>query len=155
MTTDEPLDRADRALMNSLQADADQSLQEVADACGLSTATAHRRIKRLKAKGYISRTVALADPKRSAAPQTAITEVKMGHLGEPARAAFRKAVAETPEVVQCWGVTGEIDYVLVLQLRDVAHYEEVVNGLLNATGVSTFRSYFVLRRVKFETALPF
>lgn len=154
-----PLDAADLRLLDLLQQDATLSNQALADAAHLSTATCHRRVKRLRDEGWIERQVAIvsADKLREAQGQglQALVEVTLDIQTEEAMAGFEAHAVNDPNVQQCWRVSPGPDFMLVLAVGDMAGYQQVAARLFTgALGVRNVRAFFAVKRAKFDTALP-
>lgn len=153
------LDRIDRRLLDLLQTDAKLSNQELAAQVGLSPSPCLRRVKRLEESGLIRQYVALLDGAKLGLGLTAYATVRMDkHSDSPKRSAmrsFRDVVQGWNEVVACYAMTGEMDYLLRVQTVDLDHYSRfVMDKLLRHPSVLDVRSSFMLERIKDTTALP-
>jgi Lrp/AsnC family leucine-responsive transcriptional regulator len=153
------LDASDLRLLDLLQRDATLSNQALAEAAHLSPATCHRRIKRLREEGWIERQVAIvsADKLRQArAPGLqALVEVSLDIQADEAMALFEARAVADAAVQQCWRVSPGPDFMLVLAVVDMDDYQRVAARLFTATlGVRNVRTFFAVKRAKFETALP-
>ncbi len=153
------LDASDLRLLDLLQRDASLSNQALAEAAHLSPATCHRRIKRLRGEGWIERQVAIvsADKLRQArAPGLqALVEVSLDIQADEAMALFEARAVADAAVQQCWRVSPGPDFMLVLAVVDMDDYQRVAARLFSATlGVRNVRTFFAVKRAKFETALP-
>ena len=153
------LDAADLRLLALLQHDATLSVQALADAAGLSAATCHRRLKRLRDEGWIERQVAIvsADKLRQAmgAGLQAVVEVTLEVQTEEALARFEAHAVQDGAVQQCWRVSPGPDFMLVLTVGDMPGYQAAALRLFSAAqGVRNVRAFFAIRRAKFGTALP-
>ena len=149
-----PLDSVDSRILDQLQRDASLSNQDLAAQVHVSPATCLRRVKRLVDSGVIERRVAILSPERLGAGLTAITEITLDRQGAEHLAAFEaRAVAER-NVQQCYRVSPGPDFVLVLQVADMAAYHELVQRLFTQdVNVRNVKSFFSVRRAKFEPAL--
>jgi len=152
-----PLDEVDHRLLTLLQDDASRSNQALAEAAHVSPATALRRLRRLVEHGVIERQVAIVSPQAFGSGLTAIVEVTLDRQAAEALAAFEaRAVAEDP-VRQCHRVSPGPDFILTIQLGDVAAYRVLVQRLFTAdANVRNIKAFFSVHRAKFETriALP-
>ncbi len=153
------LDRIDRRILELLQADARLTNQEIAERVNLSPSPCLRRIRRLEAEGVIQRYVALVDPARIGLGLLAYVNVRLDkhpvRAGNSALEGFRAAVQSWPEVVACYALTGEMDYLLRVQVEDLDHFSRfVLDTLLKHPSVLDVRSSFALDRIKETTALP-
>ena len=146
-----PLDEVDHRLLSLLQDDASRSNQALAEAAHVSPATALRRVRRLVDAGVIERQVAILAPQVFGTGLTAIVEVTLDRQGVEHLDAFEaRAVAEAP-VQQCYRVTPGPDLVLVVWVRDMSHYNALVQRLFTEdANVRNVKSYFATRRAKFE-----
>lgn len=143
------LDRFDRAILRILQRDNKTPQRRIGEAVNLSAAAVQRRIAAMERAGVIQRNVAIVDTHAAAMTITSIVEVQMvnEHLqtADAARALFRA----TPEVQQCYYVTGGISFVLVIVAPDMPSYEALTRRLFNENdAVASFRSLIALDRVK-------
>lgn len=155
----EPLDPVDRRLLALLQDDADRTHQALADALGVSTATCHRRVQRLKQAGLIERQVAVLSPSRLKAvgvPQLqAIVEVTLDVQTVESLDAFETLAAAQAEVQQVYRVSPGPDFVLVVCVADMDGYQAFARRLLSGEAhVRNVRSYFVTGRAKARLNLP-
>jgi len=149
------MDSQDIEILRLLQNDATLTHQALADATGLSPATAWRRVQSLEAAGILSGRVALVDPKRAGLATTVMTEVTLtGHSREN-RDGFEQLVARSAEILECYAVSGSHDYRLLIRVRDIEAYEHfLMEVLLAHPAVASAVTAFVLRQIKYTTALP-
>ena len=153
----DPLDATDLRLLDALQVDASRTNQALAAAVGLSPATCLRRVKRLVDAGIIERRVAHLSPDKLGHGLTAIVEVTLDRQSAEALAAFEARAVAEPAVQQCHRVSPGPDFVLLIQLADMAAYHALVQRLFTAdANVRNVKSFFSVHRAKFETriALP-
>jgi len=149
------LDSTDRRLLEILQRDASLSNQDLAAAAHTSPATCLRRVKRLLDTGVIESRVAILSPQRIGAGLTAIAEVTLDRQGAEHLAAFEQRAVQEPAVQQCHRVSPGPDFVLILQVADMAAWGALVDRLFTQdANVRNVKSYFSVRRAKFETKLP-
>ena len=153
------LDRIDRRILELLQHDAKLSNQDIAQKVGLSPSPCLRRTRRLEEAGLIRQYVAILDAAKLGLGLTAYATVRMDkHSDAPKRApmqSFRDVVQEWREVVACYAMTGEMDYLLRVQTVDLEHYSRfVMDKLLRHPSVLDVKSSFTLERIKDTTALP-
>ena len=145
-------DATDIRLLDLLQTDAALSNQELAERAHTSPATALRRVRRLLEGGVIERRVALLDPHAVGAGLTALVEVTLDRQGAEHLDAFEQRAVAQPNVQQCWRVSPGPDFVLVLQVADMAAYHALVQQLFTQdANVRNVKSYFSVKRAKFET----
>jgi len=145
------LDDIDLRLLDLLQADASRTNQALAEAAGVSAATALRRVKRLVETGVIERQVALLAPRLANLGLTAIAEVSLDRQGAELLDAFEaRAIAEAA-VQQCYRVSPGPDFVLVAWVPDMAAWSALVQRLFTQdANVRNVKSYFSTKRAKFE-----
>jgi Lrp/AsnC family transcriptional regulator, leucine-responsive regulatory protein len=159
METESQLDAVDRRILQVLQAQGRSTFDELASAVGLSASAVLRRVKRLEEAGVIVGYVALVAPERVGLGLTAYINVRLvKHADVGKRSpmdAFTAAVQAWPEVVECAALTGEMDYLLRVLVRDMAHYSRfIMDSLLKHPSVQDCKSSFVLHRWKSTTAVP-
>ena len=154
-----PLDKIDRQILRTLQADGRATYDQIAEQVSLSPSTVLRRVKRLEESGVIDRYVALVKPESVGLGLTAYINVRLeknteSHKRNPMDL-FRASVQSWPEVVECAALTGEMDYLLRLLVRDMAHYSTfIMDTLLKPPSVQDCKTSFVMDRVKSTTAVP-
>lgn len=146
------LDATDLRLLEILQQDASLSNQALAERVHVSPATCLRRVKRLEGEGIIERRVAILSPEKLGAGLTAILEVTLDEQATEKLQAFEARVGREPAVQQCYRVSSGPDFILILQVRDMANYHDCANRLLNAdANVRNVRSFFSIHRSRFST----
>ena len=149
------LDRIDRQLLELLQADGRLSNIELADRVSLSPSPCLRRVRALEESGVIRKYVALLDPGRVGLGLLAFVNVKLEKRGSMPVADFARAVQTWSEVVACYSMTGDTDYLLRVHVEYLEHYSRfVMNKVLKHPAVIDVKSNFVLERIKDTTALP-
>lgn len=149
------LDATDLRILEQLQRDASLTNQALAAAVHTSAATCLRRVKRLEDTGVIERRIALLSPAKLGAGLSAIIEVTLDRQGAEHLAAFEaRAVAEAP-VQQCYRVSPGPDFIVVVQLPDMAAYHDFVQRLFTQdANVRNVKTFFSVHRAKFEPAIP-
>ena len=149
------LDRTDRRILEQLQADGRLSNQELAERVLLSPSPCLRRVRALERSGVIQRYAAMLDPLRVGLELLAYVSVKLEKRGKMPVDQFTRAVQSWPEVIACFSMTGDMDYLMRVQVEDLEHYSRfVMDKLLKQPGVIDIRTNFVLERVKETTVLP-
>jgi len=149
------LDRIDLSILDHLQREGRATTVELSEAVGLSPSPCHRRQKLLEDAGIISRYVALLDPDRVGLPVSVFVSVELLGQTQEHLNAFEAAVAGCSEVMECYVMTGESDYLLRVVAPDLAAYEEFLRTrLTRMPGVRGVRSAFALKRVIYRTNLP-
>lgn len=148
------IDDIDRRILSALQHDATLSIQDIADAVGLSSNPCWRRIKRLEEEGIIARRVALVDPKRVGLSATVFVIIRTTRHDKDWLASFAAGVNKLPEIVECHRMSGEMDYLLKVMVRDIDHYDRVYQRLIDLVpGLGDVSSAFSMEALKHTTAI--
>ncbi len=157
METNESPDGMDRRILQALQANGRATYDELAAGVGLSASATLRRVKRLEEAGVIAGYVALVTPEKVGLALTAYINVRLAKHS-PQRSpvdAFAAAVQAWPEVVECAALTGDMDYLLRVLVRDMAHCSSfIMDSLLKHPSVQDCKTSFMMRRLKGTTAVP-
>ncbi|BBB64421.1 AsnC family transcriptional regulator [Undibacterium sp. YM2] len=154
MLTINELDELDKRILQQLQKDASLTNHELALRVHASAPTCLRRVKRLTDEGIISRQVALLDAGKLGAGLTAIVEITLDHQATEKLVEFEQLVAQEGAVQQCYRVSQGPDFVLVIQVADMAAYHALAHRLFAThANVRNVRSFFSILRSKFETAI--
>ena len=149
------LDEIDRRILRALQENARVSNVELAELVGVSPSPCWRRVRDLEQKGVISRYVTLLDPGSIGLPVSVVIQVSLERQVEAALETFESAVAEWPEVMECYLMTGDADYMLRVVVADLDAYQRfLLDHLTRVPGVASIKSSFALKQVKYRTALP-
>ncbi len=150
------VDLIDSRLLDILQKDNRVSVGELCDTVGLTPATCHRRLKRLRESGLIVREAALVDPKYTARPLTVIIELTLDTLGGAGRVTFEKKLAGMAELSMVWAVSGEADFIAIGHFRDIEHYRQFsIDELLGGAIVKRQKSSLAVDQLRFDLALDF
>lgn len=155
------LDKTDRKILALLQENGRLSNLEIAERVNLSPSPCLRRIRRLEEAGVIRGYVALLDSAKIGLGLLAYVNVRLEKRSStepratPPAEQFRAAVAAWPEVVGCYAMTGDMDYLLRVHVQDMEHFSRFVQAqLLHHPAVVDVKTSFVLERFKETTALP-
>lgn len=149
------LDAKDWKILDQLQQDARISNVDLARAVNLSPSPCLARVRDLEARAVISRYVTLLDPIKVGLTVSVFIQVRLERQVEPALEKFERAVLERPEVMECYLMTGDSDYLLRVVVPDVPALERfIVDVLSRIPGVGNLKSSFALKQVKYQTALP-
>ncbi len=157
MQTVVDLDAIDRRILQFLQAQGRITYDELAAGISLSPSATLRRVKRLEEAGVVTGYVALVSPERVGLGLTAYINVRLAKHNDQRSPidAFAAAVQAWPEVVECAALTGEMDYLLRVLVRDMEHYSHfLMDSLLRHPAVQDCKTSFMLRRLKGTTAVP-
>lgn len=149
------MDNFDLQILRELQADAAISMQELGERVGLSHTPCWRRVKKLEDAGVIRSRVTLLDPERLQLSVNVFVQVSLGVQEEAALNQFEEAVQSIPEIVECYTISGDRDFMLRIVVEDVSAYERLLKStLVHLPEVSNMSSTFALRQVKYTTELP-
>jgi len=130
-------------------------LSDLADAVGLSASQISRRLARLEQEGVVERYAALLRPEAVGLSVQAFTAVSLERHAEGIVQGFEQTVLACPEILECWSVTGEADFVLRIVAPDLKAFADFLSQrLLRVPGMRSVRSSIVLHRIKQTTALP-
>lgn len=151
----QPLDKLDHKILQILQADNTTSQRDIGDAIGLSAPAVQRRITRLRETGVIKQDISIIDPEYLGSPIIIVVQVEMETdkvtIINEAKERFRK----TPQVQQCYYVTGEVDFILIIMVFTMKEYEALTHVLFfNNPGVKRFKSSINMDIVKYGLAFP-
>ena len=143
------------SILKVIQESADLTLEQLADKASVSHSTLWRRLKELEQEGVIRNRVTLVDPDMVGIRVCAFVYVNITSHSSKHRNAFERLVATTPEIMQCFSITGPSDYILNIRVKDIAAYEALLmDTILAHPSVSSASSTIALREHKFTTALP-
>jgi Lrp/AsnC family transcriptional regulator len=149
------LDGTDRRIIRELQRDAGLSHAALAERVGASAASVWRRVRNLEKMGVLGKAVRLADPKFLDRSVNVLCQVRMTRQTISARTDFEEFIQSREEIVECYSMSGEWDYLLRISVRDVADYDRfVMRGVLAHPSVAHAASNFALRQVKYTTEIP-
>lgn len=147
------LDDIDKRIVAVLQAEGRMPMVDLADRVGLSATPCQRRVKRLEEEGVIDRYAALVSPPAVGLALQALVQVTLDDHSEKTVAAFESAIRARPEVVACYAVTGDMDFLLHVLAPDLACFSEfAMKALLRMPGVRGTRSSFIMQEVKSDLA---
>ena len=149
------LDAIDIRILARLQADGRITNQQLADAVGLSPSPCLRRVRQLEESGIIQGYVGLVDPAAVGLGVTAFVRIRLEQQDDTRLSLFEAAVADFPEVMECYLMTGEADYQLRVLVGSLSEFEDFLrHKLTKVAGVSQVTTSFALRPVVYKTALP-
>lgn len=149
------LDQIDRRILEEIQADGRMSNQELSERVGLSPSPCLRRLRHLEAAGVIDRYVALIDPAAVGLAVTAFVRVRLNQQDDRQLAVFEAAVAQFPEIMECYLMSGEADYQLRVVVGSLGEFEDFLRRKLTRIPVvAQVTTSFALRPVVYKTALP-
>jgi DNA-binding Lrp family transcriptional regulator len=149
------LDDIDRRILLALQSDASISNAELAERVGSSTASVWRRIKTMETNGLLKQSVRLLDQFVLGYGVNVLCNIRVCSHARDVRAAFESFVADRPEILECFSMSGDWDYLLRVVAIDVPDYERfLMHVLLEHPSVGGASSHFALSLTKYTTALP-
>lgn len=152
---DSTLDSYDISLLAALQRDAYATHQQIGEQVHLSASQVSRRVQRLQAGGLVRRYVALLEPQALGLGVRAMSYVTLTRHGGDEGTAFEKEIGSIPEVLDCYAVAGESDYILHIVCADLSVLsEQVLRRITRIQGVGSIRSNIVLNCIKSSTELP-
>lgn len=149
------LDEASLRILDALQGNAELSNAELAELVGLSASPCWRRVAELKQHGILRGSVALVDPLKLGLTVNVFVHVSLRQQDKASLEVFTRAIGERPEVMECYLMSGEADFMLRVVIEDLAKYQTLLlECLTQIPGVASIRSSFALSQVKYTTALP-
>ena len=149
------IDATDVRIIAALQADAKMTVADLAEKVGLSASPCARRVRMLERDGIIKGYTAVIDQQKVGLPISAFASVKLQRQREDALEHFSNSVAKWPEVVDCYLMTGQRDYLLRIVVSDLAAYEDFIKSkLTRVDGVSSIETSFALSQIKRSEAVP-
>ncbi len=149
------LDAIDRRILEHLQDNARISNVDLAARVGISASPCWRRVRELEESGVISNYVTLIDAASVGLMVSVFVNVSLEKQVERELNVFQNAIRERPEVMECYLMTGEADFLLRVVVPDLMAYERfLMDHLTRVPGIASIRSSFALKQVKYRTALP-
>ena len=149
------LDSFDLKILREMQQNAEISMQDLGEKVGLSHTPCWRRVKRMQEDGTIKKRVTLLDAKSLGLEVNVFVHVTLSNHRENGLTLFEESVQDIPEIVECYTVSGDRDFLLRVVVADVAAYEHLLkHTLINLPGVDNLSSTFALRQVKYTTEYP-
>lgn len=149
------LDSVDISILTELQDNGRLTNAELAERVGLSASACHRRVKALESAGVVDRYVAILSEEALGRGITVYVQVTLDNQKRETLQGFEDAVTHVPEVMECYLMSGEADYLVRVLVRDANDYERVHREVLSALpGVARLNSSFTIRRVFSRTTMP-
>ncbi|CAM2948042.1 AsnC family transcriptional regulator [Chryseobacterium flavum] len=143
------LDDKDMQLLRLLQKNAKLTVKELAGEVNLSTSPVFERVKRLEQEGFIKRYAAVLDPDKLNRGFTVFCQIKLKIHDRSVGYDFVKEIMEIEEVAECYNISGDFDFLLKVQVRDMKHYQDFVfNTLGSVDSIGSTHSTFVMAEVK-------
>ena len=129
------LSKADTKILSALQAGLESARSDLAAKVGMSPSTLWRRMKELEASGIIGKQVMLLDPEKAGFPVCVFVFIQIKDYSSKSRANFESFVRDTPEIMECFSVTGAHDYTLIIRTRSVSEFERLLKRTI-VSGIS-------------------
>lgn len=149
------IDAIDIRILSELQQDGSLTNVELARRVHLSPSPCLTRVKALETAGVIRQYVALADPKALGLGLSVFISISLKAQSKQALATFEQRIAEHDEVMECYLMTGDSDYLIRVAVADMAALEKfILEQLTPIPGIEKIRSSFALKQVRYNTALP-
>jgi Lrp/AsnC family transcriptional regulator len=153
MSEDKELDRVDREILRLLSLDASMSLADIAERVGLTATPCWKRIRRMEQDGIILRRVAVIDADKVGLPVSVFVAIETADHSAEWLAKFATVIQDTPEIVDAWRMSGDVDYLLHVVVPDIASYDKFYRRLIGAVPLRNVSSRFSMERMK-AAALP-
>jgi Lrp/AsnC family transcriptional regulator len=148
------MDQFDKKILQCLQQDATLPIAEIAKRAGLSVSPCWRRIQKLEADGIIRGRVALLDPEKLNVGVSVFVAIRTNRHNSNWARGFCEAVAQIPEVVEFYRMSGQVDYLLRVVVPNIAAYDGVYKRLIETADLYDVSSSFSMEIIKYSTALP-
>ncbi|PYE36033.1 AsnC family transcriptional regulator [Rhizobium sp. PP-F2F-G38] len=150
------MDDVDRMLLAALQENADVPGKTLGETVHLSTSAVERRITKLKQDGIIEKVVAVVNPKAVGRPLSILVELEIQNEHRHTLDQFQRWLDRAPEIQSCWYVTGDMDYVLLVAVRDLDEYNAFIERLMTEQQalVRKYKSIIALKTIKHSLAVP-
>ena len=149
------IDNTDLRILTELQNDSSLTNIELARRVHLSPSPCLTRVKSLEAAGVITRYVALVNPKQLGLTLSVFISISLKEQSKSALAEFEERIAEHDEVMECYLMTGDSDYLIRVAVTDISALEKfILDQLSPISGIEKIRSSFALKQVRYKTALP-
>jgi Lrp/AsnC family leucine-responsive transcriptional regulator len=150
------VDQVDKEILKILQTDCRITAKDIATQLGMSKTPVYERIKKLESQGFITKYVALCNPKKAGKGLIIYLSVLLDNHSKDAVDEFVKKVKALPEVNECYYVSGNIDFLLKVYIKDMDDYHRfITQDFSNIKNMSRFYSSFVMETSKYETAFEF
>ncbi|MEO0566498.1 MAG: Lrp/AsnC family transcriptional regulator [Pseudomonadota bacterium] len=149
------IDPADRRLLAAAQKNVRLTAEQLGEACGLSPTAALKRLKKLRAHGVIEREVAVIAPKTIGLDVMAVVMVTLGRENRDVVDNFKRAIRETPQIMQGFYITGDADFLLTIVAKSMDAYEEFTRDFFyDEHQIQSFKTLVVLDPIKMGQVLP-
>lgn len=152
----ENLDNTDLQILKQLQANSTISIKDLAAKLFLTTTPVYERIKRLEREGYITKYVALLNKEKLNRSMIVFCNVRLKEHAKNVGTNFVKDIVALPEIIECYNIAGDYDFMLKILVADMASYQDfVMNKLSTIENIGNTQSVFVMGEIKHSTELSF
>jgi Lrp/AsnC family leucine-responsive transcriptional regulator len=152
----ENLDKTDLLILKELQQNSNINTKDLASKLCLTVTPVYERIKRLERDGYITKYVALLDKKKMNRSMIVFCNVRLKEHAKNVGSNFVKDIVALPEIIECYNIAGDYDFMLKIMVQDMASYQDfVMNKLSTIENIGNTNSIFVMGEIKHSTALAF
>ena len=152
----ENLDKTDLLILKELQENSNINTKDFASKLCLTVTPVYERIKRLERDGYITKYVALLDKKKMNRGMIVFCNVRLKEHAKNVGSNFVKDIVALPEIIECYNIAGDYDFMLKIMVQDMASYQDfVMNKLSTIENIGNTNSIFVMGEIKHSTALEF
>lgn len=152
----ENLDNTDLQILKHLQENSDISIKDLAAKLFLTATPVYERIKRLEREGYIMKYVALLNKEKLNRSMIVFCNVRLKEHAKNVGANFVKDIVALPEIIECYNIAGDYDFMLKILVADMASYQDfVMNKLSTIENIGNTQSVFVMGEIKHSTELSF
>lgn len=148
------MDKFDRAILQILQDDCTRPVAEIAERIGLGSTACWRRVQKMEESGLIRRRVALLDPRSLNVAVTVFAAIRTNQHNADWLEQFHATIATLPQVMECYRMAGDTDYMLRMVVPDIAGYDAVYKQLIRVPGITDISSSFAMEQIKSTTQLP-
>jgi DNA-binding Lrp family transcriptional regulator len=149
------MDKTDYKILSALQTNGRLSSQALAEKIGLSASPCWRRLRKLEKDGVVTASVALLNPEKVGLHVIAIASISLEDHHPDSVREFDRMVAERPEILECYAMSGQHDFLLKVICESIGAYDQLLaKYILQCKAVHTVNTSFVMRRTKSTTALP-
>ena len=148
------VDDTDIAILSILQKNGGISNAELAEKISLSPSPCSRRVKLLEDAGFIQKKVTLLDPKAVGVPVNVFIQITLSRQHKNNLENFEESIIQWPEIMECYLITGDIDYLIRVVVADLDGCHHFLEKLTALEGISHIKSSFSLKQIRYKTELP-
>ncbi|MCP4413898.1 MAG: Lrp/AsnC family transcriptional regulator [Gammaproteobacteria bacterium] len=148
------VDKIDLQILKILQQDGSISNADLAEKIALSPSPCSRRVKLLEKAGFIRGRVTLLDPKTVGLPVNVFIQITLSRQRKNNLEDFAQSISQWPEIMECYLMTGDIDYLIRVAVTDLEGCHQFLDKLTDLDGISSIKSSFSLKQIVYKTELP-